>query len=125
MQPTMMQGPAPELYNLPMASSRYGLPDEYDKAHVLFAEARADYEKGKAAKAAPKFMQVAELVKAPKKETTYSAAFAKMRAAAYKDAALSFEQAGERVEGKKALNAALKQDPENKETLTALLSEFS
>lgn len=115
----------PVLYTLPLATSRHGLPDAYEKARVLFDEATKDYEDGKPGKAAPKFMTVAELVKAPKPETTYSAAFTKMRAVAYKDAALAFEQAGERAAGKKALTAALKADPDNAETIKKLLSQFS
>ncbi|MBS1148362.1 MAG: hypothetical protein H6Q89_60 [Myxococcaceae bacterium] len=120
-----MKGPAPELYTLPLATSRFGLPESYEKAHELFAAAKKDYEDGKPEKAAPKFMTVAELVKAPSPPTNYSAAFAKMRATAYKDAAIAFEQAGDRPGCRKALTAALKADPENSDTLKALLSKFS
>lgn len=120
-----MKGPAPELFSLPVAASRYGLPKEYEKATETFAAAEADYAAGKHAQAATKFMTVAELVKAPTPRTTYSEAFAKMRGVAYQDAAIAFEQAGKRAEGAKALTAALKADPENKDVLKKLLSTFS
>ena len=124
-EPIAMKGPAPELYVMPVASSRFGLPDDYEKAREMFDAAKKDYEGGKPEKAALKFMTIAELVKAPKPETTYSKAFAKMRGIAYKDAAIAFEQAGQRAEGRKTLTAALKADPENAEILKKLLSTFS
>ncbi len=124
-EPMIMKGPAPELYALPSAASRYGLPAEYEKAVETFAAAEADYAAGKHEKAAAKFMTVAELIKAPSPRTTYSDQFAKMRGIAYKDAAIAFEQAGKRAEGHKALTAALKADPENKDVLKKLLSTFS
>ena len=123
MQATPVIPPKPELYELPLASSRYGLPVEYERALAVFEEARRDYQHGKPDKAAPKFVEVAQLVKAPKAETTYSKSFAQMRAVAYKDASIAFKQAGEPEERKKALTAALKADPENKDTLQALLGK--
>ncbi len=121
--PVTGTGTAPVLYELPLASSRFGLPDEYGKALALFDEAKREYESGKAAKAAKKFIDVADLLKAPKQETTYSGSFAKMRAIAYQDAAIAYGEAGEAAERKKALSAALKKDPENQATLKALIDK--
>ncbi len=120
-----MKGPGPELYMLPVVASRYALPDAYEKARAGFAAAQKDYEEGNPGKAGPKFMAVAQLVKAPSPKTTYSEQFAKMRGIAYQDAAIAFEQAGQRAEGRKALTAALQADPENAEVLKKLLSTFS
>jgi hypothetical protein len=110
----------PVLHHLPLARSRYGLPDDYLKAHQLFADGEADYANGKHVDAAKKFMQVAQLVKAPAKKTTYSDQFAKMRVAAYKDAALAFDVGGKGAEGKKALEGAAKTDADNATLLKSL-----
>ena len=110
----------PVLYNLPLARSRYGLPDGYQQAHQLFADGEDDYAQGKHAEAAKKFMQVATLVKAPEQKTTYSGQFAKMRAAAYRDAALAFDLSGHSAEGKRALESAAKADADNASLLRTL-----
>ncbi len=121
MQATTHEGPRAELFLMPRASSRYGLPEGYEEAVALFDEATGDYQKKKAEKAAPKFLKVAELLKAPQPRTTYSDAFAKMRAASYRDAAIAFNEAKQKAAGKKALTAAAAKDPEN----AALLKELS
>lgn len=113
---------APELFLMPMATSRFGLPEEYELANKTFAEAQSLYESGKPEKAAPLFLKVAELVKAPKKETTYSDAFTKMRGIAYKDAVLAFKLAGDKAGAKQAMTAAQKADPANAEVLKKLLA---
>src|SRR5262245_48586182 len=114
----------PGLFDLPFARSRWGLPEEYVLARATFAAAEMDYHSGKADQAAAGCLEVARLVKSPKVETTYSEQFAKMREAAYRDAALAFAQAHDQGGAKKALRAALKADPENKETLEKLLAKL-
>ena len=112
------------LHNLPFARSRFGLPDNYEPARELFTAAEKDFQEGKFAKAGPKFISVAQMLKAPSKPTTYSEQYAVMRLAAYQNAELSFGQAGDKDGALKALNAALKDDPENKEGLKALISKL-
>lgn len=124
MEPTLFEGPRPELYAMPLAASRYGLPDGYEKACALFDEASRDYEAKKPEKAAPKFIKVAELLKAPARATTYSEQFAKMRTSAYRDAAIAFEQAGKKAEGRRALGAAVANDPENAPLLKTLAARL-
>lgn len=114
----------PVLFALPFASSRFGLPEAYNQAHDLFAEAERDFAKGQPGKAAPKFLQVAQLVAAPKQATTYSPQFAQMRAACYRDAALAFQQADDAEAGKKALTSAMKSDAENADLLKKLIAEL-
>ena len=121
MQPTLIQPPRPELYVMPRAASRYELPEGYEDAVALFNEASRDYQAKKPEKAAPKFIKVAELLKAPKSKTTYSTQFAKMRAASYRDAAITFGEAGKKSDGKKALQGAIASDPENAELLRELV----
>jgi tetratricopeptide (TPR) repeat protein len=123
MQIQPMKGPAPELYVMPLVTSRYKLPDEYGKAQATFDDAKKLYEAGKPDQAAPLFIKVAELVKAPKPETTYSESFAKMRAVAYEDAAIAYREAGDAKGLEAALNKALKNDPENAATLKKLLGK--
>lgn len=120
---TPVTPPGPELYNLPMASSRFGLPPGYEKAHQTFEDARAEYEARRFARAAPLFMKVAELVAAPEPKTTYASQFAKMRAAAYEDAALAFGQAEQKAEAKKAFTTALAKDTENSALLQKLIAK--
>ena len=115
---------APELYLMPQTTSRFGMPQEYEQAKVTFADAQKQYEAGKPDKAALLFMKVAELVKAPKPETTYSDAFTKMRGIAYKDAALAFGLAGDNAGAKKALTAAQKADPANAALLEKLIAQL-
>ncbi|MFT3842175.1 MAG: hypothetical protein QM723_34610 [Myxococcaceae bacterium] len=115
----------PELYQLPLARSRYGLPASYDKAQELFAEAEEAYAAARHAEAAKKFIQVAALVKAPEPKTTYSESFAKMRSAAYRDAALAFDLAGQAAEGKRALETAAKADADNAALLHTLAKELA
>ena len=121
LQPTM--GPKPELYVMPLVTSRYALPDGYGKAQATFEDATKLYEAGKPNQAAPLFIKVAEQVKAPKPETTYTEAFAKMRSIAYQNAAIAYTQAGDKAGLKKALTAALKNDPENAEVLNQLIAK--
>ncbi|MFT3842173.1 MAG: hypothetical protein QM723_34600 [Myxococcaceae bacterium] len=120
MELTPMQPIAPPLFELPLARSRWGLPPAYEKAHAAFESAQHDYQAGKHAQAAPKFMAVADLLKAPKEETTYSAAFAKMRAAAYQDAAIAYGFSGRAMDGKKALERASDLDADNASLLRSL-----
>jgi hypothetical protein len=123
-QTTQYEGPRPELYVMPLAASRYGLPDGYAEACALFDEATHDYEAKKPEKAAPKFIKVAQLLKAPKERTTYSSQFTKMRSITYRDAAIAFEQAGKQAEGRKALKAAVTADPDNAALLEGLLKKL-
>lgn len=123
-QTTHYEAPRPELYMMPLAASRYGLPDGYSEACALFDEATQDYEAKKPEKAAPKFVKVAQLLEAPKPRTTYSDQFAKMRAASYKDAAIAFEQAGKKADGRKAFTAATAADPDNAELLEQLTAKL-
>jgi hypothetical protein len=116
--------PPPGLFSLPRAASRYGLPDGYEKAHLVFESAEHDFKAGKHAQAAKKFISAAEQVKAPDAPTTYSSQFAKMRAAAYQNAAIAFGLAGLAAEGKKALAAAKKHDAENANELDALAASL-
>jgi len=111
---------APPLFELPLARSRFGLPPAYEKAQAAFESAQHDYEAGKHAQAAPKFMAVADLLKAPREATTYSAAFAKMRATAYHDAAIAYGLSGRAVDGKKVLERASDLDSDNAALLRAL-----
>lgn len=125
MEFTYPQPVIPELYQLPLARSRYGLPEGYDQAHELFSGGEDDYASGRHQEAAKKFMQVAALVKAPPQKTTYSDQFAKMRAAAYRDAALAFDLSGHGADGKRALESAAKADADNAALLQTLAKDLA
>lgn len=116
------KGARPTLYNLPLAHSRYELPASYVTARELFASAYQDFADEAPELAAPKFMAVAALLKAPKPATTYSVAFADMRLASYRNAVLCFQEAGDAEGARKALAKALQQDAENAEAIKKLVA---
>lgn len=124
MQPQTHSAPPPELFLMPQATSRFGMPQEYEQAKQTFEDAKKLYESGKPEKAAPLFLKVAELVKPPKQETNYTEAFAKMRGVAYRDASLAFWLAGDKAGAKKALTAVQKTDKENADLLKKLIGEL-
>lgn len=125
MQPHAPVAPeAPELYLMPQAASRFGMPQEYEQAKKTFEDAKKLYESGKPEKAAPLFLKVADLVKPPKEETGYTEAFAKMRGVAYRDASLAFRLAGDKDGAKKALGAIQKTDKANADLLKKLIEEL-
>ena len=120
-----VHGALPELYELPLAASRFGLPADYERAHEVFAEAQEAWDAGRFSDAATQFLAVSALVKEPSPRTTYASQFAQMRLAAYKDAALAFKQAGAREAGRTALAQAREADAENRAGLDALLASLA
>src|SRR5687767_12545398 len=67
----------PPLHELPGVRSRFNLPPDYERARELFDVATTAYDDGNPEAAAPKFLQVASLLRT-KDETTYAEGFRQM-----------------------------------------------
>ena len=117
--PASTSAELPALHFLPHASSRFPLPDSHDLAHGTFGAAQKDFEDGKYASAAKKFLSVSVILKAPNPETTYSGQYAQMRRVAYKNAAICVGVAKDNA-GRAALTQALIDDPANQSLLAPL-----
>lgn len=112
------------LYALPHARSHGGLPAGYRVARQTFDAAVADYQGGAPENCGPRFMQVATLLKAPGKQTTYSEAFQRMREIAYNNALICFTESKQEDAARKALSKAQQQDPANAGALKGLLTRL-
>lgn len=111
----------PDLCALPYAASRDALPTRHDQARALFREAKTAYERGEVAQAAKQFLEVAALLTAPDEPTQFSESFARMRAAAYRNASMAFVFVRDEDGRKRAFTALAKKDPENAALLRELL----
>ena len=110
----------PELCALPYAAARDQLPTRHDQARALFRKAKEAYESGKVGPAAKQFLEVAELLTAP--DAAFAESFAKMRAAAYRNASMAFVFARDGETRKRAFQALIKSDPQNAALLKELLA---
>ena len=115
---------APQLYDFPVARSRFELPDSYGAATALFEQAVAAFGDRDYASSAAKFIEGASLLRVAE-PTTYSDQFAKIREVAYRNAALAHGAAGTREAGVVALKAAAAADSESEELLTELIAKLS
>ncbi len=110
----------PDLCALPYAASRDELPTRHDQARARFRVASEAYEAGKMAQAAKQFLEVAELLSAPA-EAALATSFARMRAAAYRNASMAFVFVRDEAGRKRAFTALMKKDRENAALLEELL----
>lgn len=111
----------PDLCALPYAASRDELPTRNDQARARFRVASEAYEAGKMAQAAKQFLEVAELLSGPAETTALATSFARMRAAAYRNASMAFVFVRDEAGRKRAFTALMKKDGENAALLEELL----